>query len=174
MHMYIYLTSGTADFMDNLRRKYLPKEKMIVLHGAGNSVLLHETEGKTVFSTPRKYEVIDSVNPIEQTGYFVFNNIPVSDEGRPVFEKRFLSRSRAIENEPGFIAYRLLRPLASDTYIVLTQWTGPSSFEAWKNSRAFKEAHSKPDRTTPGVQQQNIFNASSYVTTYSGKISEEK
>ncbi len=172
--MFIYLTSGTADFMENLRKKYVSKEQMIVLHGSGNSVLLHETEGKTVFATPRKYEVIDSVNTIEQKGYFVLNNIPVADEGRPVFEKRFLSRSGAIEKEPGFLAYRLLRPLASDTYIVLTQWTGPGSFEAWKNSKAFKEAHSKPDRTTPGVQQQNIFNAASYVTTYSGKLAEDQ
>ncbi|HWL13477.1 MAG TPA: antibiotic biosynthesis monooxygenase [Ureibacillus sp.] len=172
--MFIYLTSGTADYMETIRKKYVQKEQMIILHGSGNAVLLHETEGKSLFATPRKYEVIDSVNEIEQSGYFVLNNIPVSDEGRPVFEKRFLSRSRAIENEPGFVAYRLLRPLASDTYIVLTQWTGPSSFEAWKNSKAFKEAHSKPDRTTPGVQQQNIFNAASYVTTYSGKLAEDK
>ncbi|MCM3388622.1 antibiotic biosynthesis monooxygenase family protein [Ureibacillus chungkukjangi] len=171
--MFIYLTSGTADYMEKLLKKYVPKEQMIVLHGSGNSVLLHETEGKTLFATPRKYEVIDSVNAIEQSGYFVFNNIPVADEGRPVFEKRFLSRSGTIEKEPGFIAYRLLRPIGSDTYVVLTQWTGPSSFEAWKNSRSFKEAHSKPDHTTPGVQQQNIFNAASYVTTYSGKLAED-
>ena len=170
--MFIYLTSGTADYMETLRKKFVPKEQMIVLHGSGNSILLHETEGKTLFATPRKYEVIDSVKSIEQSGYFVLNNIPVADEGRPVFEKRFLSRSRAIEQEPGFIAYRLLRPVGSDTYIVLTQWTGPSSFEAWKNSQSFKEAHSKPDRATPGVQQQNIFNAASYVTTYSGKLAE--
>jgi heme-degrading monooxygenase HmoA len=172
--MFIYLTSGTAEYMESMRKKYLPKEEMIVLHGSSNSVLLHETDKKTLFVTPRNFEVIDSVNTIEQRGYFVLNNIPVSEEGRPVFEKRFLNRSRSIENEPGFIAYRLLRPLASDTYIVLTQWTGPNSFEAWKNSKAFKEAHSKPDGTTPGVQKQNIFNAASYVTTYSGKLSEEE
>lgn len=171
--MYIYLTSGTAEFMESMRKKYIPKEQIIVLHGSGNSVLVHETEEKTIFATPRKYEVIDSVNSLEQKGYFVFNNIPVSDEGRPIFENRFLNRSGSIENEPGFIAFRLLRPLDSDTYIVLTQWTGPNSFEAWKNSNAFKQAHSKPD-TTPGVKKQNIFNAASYISTYSGKLIEEK
>lgn len=172
--MFTYLTSGTADYMEKLLKKYTPDEQMIVLHGSGTSVLLHETEGKTLFATPRKYEVIDSVNTLEQSGYFVLNNIPVSDEGRPIFEKRFLNRSKAIEKEPGFIAYRLLRPLASDTYIVLTQWTGPHSFEAWKNSQAFKDAHSKPAGATPGVKQQNIFNAASYITTYSGKLSDAK
>ncbi|RHW36619.1 antibiotic biosynthesis monooxygenase [Lysinibacillus yapensis] len=172
--MFIYLTSGTPEYMESMRKKYLPKEQMIVLHGSGSSMLLHETEGKTLFATPRKYEVIDHVNDIQQSGYFVLNNIPVSEEGRPIFENRFLNRAGAIENEPGFIAYRLLRPIGSDTYVVLTQWTGPQSYEAWKNSKAFKEAHSKPDQATPGVKKQNIFNAASYVTTYSGKLSEQE
>ena len=33
---------------------------MVVMHGEGNSLLLHETEGKSVFQTPRRYEVIGS------------------------------------------------------------------------------------------------------------------
>lgn len=168
--MYIFLTSGTPDYMEKLQKKY-KNENMIVLHGTGNSVLLHETEGKSLFVTPRKYEVIDRVNNIEQRGYFVFNNIPVADEGRPIFEQRFLNRAKAIEQEPGFIAFRLLRPLDSDTYIVLTQWTGPHSFEAWKNSKSFAGAHSRQKQ--PGEVKQNIFNAASFVTTYSGKLSDE-
>lgn len=172
--MFIYFTTGTPEYMESIRKKYLPKEQMIVLHGNSNSMLLHETEGKSLFATPRKYEVIDQVNSIEQTGYFVLNNIPVEEEGKPIFENRFLNRKGAIESEPGFIAYRLLRPIGSDTYVVLTQWTGLHSFEAWKNSKAFKEAHSKPTGDAPGVKKQNIFNAASYVTTFSGKSNEEK
>lgn len=170
--MFIYLTSGTADFMEKLRKKYA-NEHMIILHGSRNSVLLHETEGKTKFSTPRKFEVIDQIGTIEQRGYFVLNNIPVTDEGRPVFEKRFLTRASTLEKEPGFIAFRLLRPVKSDTYIVLTQWTGPHSYEVWKNSKNFKEAHNN-EKPAPGVQKQNIFNAASYITTYSGKLAEDE
>ncbi len=169
--MFLYLTSGTPDFMEKVRKKH-KKEDMVVLHGSGNSLLLHETEGKTKFATPRKFEVIDGINSIEQRGYFVLNNIPVTDEGRPIFEKRFLNRSSAFTDEPGFIAYRLLRPIKSDIYIVLTQWTGPHSFEAWKNSKKFIEAYSKQE-AIPGVDKQNIFNAASYITTYSGKLLEE-
>lgn len=162
--MNIYLTSGTAEFLEQVKNKR-PNEHMILIHGEGNSVLIHETEGKSVFATPRNFEVIDSVNELEERGFFVFNNIPVTEEGRPVFEHRFLNRARAIENEPGFIAFRLLRPLNGDTYIVMTQWSGPHSFEAWKSSKAYKTAHA--DRENPtGVRQQNIFSAASYVSTY--------
>ena len=66
---------------------------MIVMHGEGNSLLLHETEGKTVFQTPRRYEVISSSGTLEENGFFAFNNIPVTDEGRPIFEHRFTKRS---------------------------------------------------------------------------------
>ena len=169
--MYIYLTSGTGDFLEQLKNKY-PNEKMILIHGEGNSVLIHETEGKSVFTTPRKFEVLDSVNHLEERGFFVFNNIPVTDEGRPVFEHRFLNRARAIEDEPGFVAFRLLRPINSEAYIVMTQWNGPHSFEAWKSSKAFTSAHAERKEPT-GVNQQNIFSAASYVTTYSVAPKEE-
>ena len=172
--MHIYLTSGTAEFMEQVKNKY-PKEHMILIHGEGNSVLIHETEGKSVFATPRKFEVLDSTNDLEDRGFFVLNNIPVTDEGRPVFEHRFLNREGTVENEPGFIAFRLLRPLNGDTYIVLTQWNGPHSFEAWKRSQAFKSAHAdRKEATTTGIRQQNIFSAASYVSTYTVAKKEEE
>ena len=170
--MNIYLTSGTAEFLEQVKNKH-PNEHMILIHGEGNSVLIHETEEKSIFATPRKFEVIDSVNELEERGFFVFNNIPVTEEGRPVFEHRFLNRARAIEDEPGFIAFRLLRPLNGDTYIVLTQWNGPHSFEAWKNSKAYKAAHAERENPT-GARQQNIFSAASYVSTYTVTKKEEE
>ncbi len=171
--MYIYLTSGTSDYMEKMLQKY-EKEQLIILYGSESTVLLHETDSKkSVFATPRKFEVIDSVNNLEQKGYFVFNNIPVSDEGRPIFEQRFLNRSRDIEQMYGFIAFRLLRPIKSETYIVLTQWASKNAFDSWKESDAFAKAHSKPG-PEPGVKKQNIFNAASYVSTYSGKVPEKK
>ena len=163
--MNIYLTSGTPEFMDSLKAKH-ENEKMFVLYGEGNAVLLHETAGKTVFSTPRKYEVIDSSGELTDQGYYVFNNIPVTDEGRPIFEHRFSNRARAIENEPGFIAIRVMRPVGSDTYIVLTEWTGAGSFQAWQNSQAYEKAHEKRG-TAEGIDKApNIFSSASYVTTY--------
>lgn len=165
---YIYLTSGTIDFMEKLSNKYL-HQKMFILYGAEQALLLHESTKKTVFATPRKFEVIDQLNEIEQRGFFVLNHIPVSDEGREVFEHRLLNRPMDLVKEPGFIAYRLLRPIKSETYVILTQWTGPASYGAWKNSNSFEQAQwTKED--TPGIKKQNIFNAASYEATYSGVI----
>lgn len=157
--MNIYMTSGTPDFMESLKNKYV-SEGLIAMHGDGNSLLLHETAGKTVFQTPRRYEIISSTGTLQENGYFVFNNIPVTDEGRPVFEHRFTERAGTIESELGFIAFRLLRPLDSDTYIVLTEWSEITYYTRWKNSTSFGEAHAGVDNTP------HIFSSAPYVTTY--------
>ncbi|MBE1554976.1 antibiotic biosynthesis monooxygenase family protein [Sporosarcina limicola] len=171
--MNIFLTSGTPEFMEKMKEKHAEKN-MFVMYGAGNSLLLHETEKKTVFQVPRRYEVIGSSGTLQKNGYFVFNNIPVSDEGRPVFEHRFQSRTNAIDDEPGFIAFRLLRPLDSDTYIVLTEWSDSSYFTSWKNSSAFKRSHAE-DTTAVGANSiAHIFSGAAYVTTYQMKKKEEE
>lgn len=163
--MNIYLTSGSPEFMNSLKDKHV-EDKMVLLHGEGNAVLLHETNGDTFFQTPRKYEVIDASGELSDQGYYVFNNIPVTDEGRPIFEHRFKNRARAIENEPGFIAIRILRPIGSDTYIILTEWTGPSSFSAWQTSQAYNKTHEKRGSEEGIDKLPNIFSSASYVTTY--------
>ena len=171
--MNIYLTSGTMDFMEMLRKRN-SKETMIVMNGVGNSVLLHETAGKTAFQTPRRYEVIGTSGALIEEGFFAFNNIPVSDEGRPIFEHRLLSSIDSIGVERGFIAFRLLRPLDSDTYIVLTQWTNQGAFKSWENSSTYKSVH-ESNKSGAGLDKMShIFSSAAYVTTYKTKKEDDK
>ncbi|MDN7243467.1 antibiotic biosynthesis monooxygenase [Planococcus sp. N028] len=169
--MNLYMTTGTYDYMKKLRDKY-PNENMVMMQGENTTLVIHETEGKTVFQTPRRYEVVDGTGEFKEKGYFVLNNIPVTEEGRPIFEHRFKNRAGAIENEPGYIAFRVLRPRDSDTYVVLTEWESPIFFEKWKESQAFSQAHSKSAEGT-AEKRPNIFSGSSYVTTYTAKPADE-
>ncbi|MDE3838137.1 antibiotic biosynthesis monooxygenase [Bacillus methanolicus] len=162
--MNLYITSGTYEYLKTLKEKH-PSEYIILMQNSENSLLLHETEGKSVFKEPRKYEVIDSSGTFENAGFAVLNHIPVTDEGRPVFEYRFKNRSRSIENQPGFAAIRVLRPLSSNTYIILTLWENEQGFERWQKSKAFEKAHDKKE-TDVGVEKQKIFSGPSYITKY--------
>lgn len=168
--MFLYITSGTPDYMERIKEKY-KSEEMFLLYSVGSTLLLHESIAKSKFSTPRTYKVIASKNKLEQRGYFVNFHIPVDDDAKPIFEKLIESAFSSIEKEPGFIAYRLLKPYKTDTYIVLTQWTGLHSYEAWKNSRSYKELEQS---TAFSEKQQNIFDAATYVTTYSGAKEKQK
>ncbi|MEW9501657.1 antibiotic biosynthesis monooxygenase family protein [Jeotgalibacillus marinus] len=166
--MNIYMTFGTADFLHKMIEEN-PNEKFVQLQGDDTSLLIHETNGKTIFNQPRSYEVFEKSGELTDNGFFVFNNIPVSDEGRPVFEHRFKSRAGMIDKEPGFMAIRVLRPLKSDTYVVLTQWDNEDSFKNWKSSQAYNKAHKKND-TEGGIDhKKTMFPRSSFVTKYVGQ-----
>lgn len=164
--MNVYITSGTADFLLKFKEKH-QDETLVLMNNMESAILVHETDGDSLFNEPRRYEVIDSTGSLGQAGFAVLNNIPVSEEGRPVFEDRFLNRPRMIENEPGFVAIRVLRPLTSNTYIILTIWENEGAFENWQKSKAYEHAH-KQRGTEAGIDQAkpNIFESASYVSKY--------
>ncbi|KUP09165.1 hypothetical protein Q73_03580 [Bacillus coahuilensis m2-6] len=171
--MKIYMTSGTYEYLQT-KRNAVGSETTILMQNENTSLLLHETIGDTFFNEPRSYEVIDASGALRENGFVVMNNIPVTDEGRPVFEDRFKSRARAIESVPGFIAIRVLRPLNSDTYIILTQWDDKEAFKNWQSSQAYNKAHEKRG-TGEGMDQKHpsIFTRPSFVTTYTIPTEEE-
>lgn len=137
------------------------------LHNEEETVVLYEAEDESTLQNAEAYEVLNAVGHLEDGSYAVFNNIPVTDEGRELFESRFQNRAGMVEKEPGFAAIRVLRPLHSDTYIILTLWKDEQSFKNWQASQAYGHAHAKRG-TTEGIDKRpNIFPRPSFVTTYS-------
>jgi heme-degrading monooxygenase HmoA len=69
------------------------------------------------------------------------NAIEVPEGAGPELERRFANRKHAVDNQPGFISFQLLRPVAGENrYFVLTHWEDDESFQAWRNGPAV-EAH---------------------------------
>lgn len=168
--MNFYVTSGTPDYMEKLVEKNA-KHPLILLHGNGNSVVLHETDKKSIFAVPRNFEVIAEKGQFEQKGYFTFYNMPIMSDERPVFEKKALDAISSLNTNEGIIAYRLLRPIKADTYLFIIQWGGPATYEVWKNSNEYKTSFSPVfEGTTQALQ--SMFNASAYITTYSAPSKE--
>jgi heme-degrading monooxygenase HmoA len=64
-------------------------------------------------------------------------------EGRGVdLEGRFAARAKAVDDQPGFEGFELLRPAAGGTrYFVYTKWESEEAFQAWVNSPAFQHGH---------------------------------
>lgn len=167
----MYFTSGTVEYLKKRLEEH-PNETMKLMQNNDSCLLVHETNGPSLFKEPRKYEVIDSSgNVLVNSGYAVFNHIPVTDEGRPLFEYQFKNRKGSVEKQPGFLAIRVLRPLNSDTYIIFTLWKDESSFKNWKSSTSFATAHSNGD-TKDEIKHQKIFLRPSFVTKYN--LYEEK
>lgn len=138
VEMYIYLATGTADFMEHLQAKY-KKENMTVLYGGQQSVLMHVTEGKTKFATPQSFEVVEEVGEFEPGGFYAITYIDIFEDSQLSFENRLKSKSFHFVNEPGFIAYKLLKPIKSTVFAIIQQWTGPNSYQVWRDSANYAE-----------------------------------
>jgi heme-degrading monooxygenase HmoA len=163
--MNVYITAGTYNFLKSIETKN-PHEKMVIMVNQNGALLLHETEGASIFKEPRKYDVIDASGVMLKEGFVVMNNIPVTDEGRPLFEHQIKNHTRRIEYEPGIIAIRLLRPLSSNAYIILTVWDNEMSYQRWQNSTSITEAFGINGADKGMDTQPKIFASASYVSKY--------
>ncbi|MGK2870568.1 MAG: mycobilin-forming heme oxygenase MhuD [Mycobacterium sp.] len=69
------------------------------------------------------------------------NAIEVPADAGPELEKRFAGRAHAVDNQPGFLGFQLLRPVKGENrYFVVTQWESEEAFQAWAQGPAV-EAH---------------------------------
>lgn len=154
--MNAYMTNGTIDFLSKIAQKH----SQITFHlmvGESSTLAYYEDLKKSIFAAGRNYEILLKSGNIEEKGYVVMNNIPVSEEGKPVFETSFNKRQQAVEAMNGFQAFRLLKPLTGNTYVVLTQWASEKDYEAWKSSEAFAKAHLATDTKQPAYFMERPF-----------------
>ncbi len=50
-------------------------------------------------------------------------------------ERRFAARKHAVDDQPGFEGFQLLRPVAGeDRYFVVTRWQDEESYRAWRDN----------------------------------------
>jgi heme oxygenase (mycobilin-producing) len=76
------------------------------------------------------------------------NAIEVPAGAGPELEKRFAHRAHAVDSQPGFLGFQLLRPVkGEERYFVVTQWESEEAFQAWASGHAI-EGH-KGQKTNP-------------------------
>ncbi len=77
------------------------------------------------------------------------NAITVPGDGGPELEDRFRQRLRAVDQQPGFLGFDLLRPTGENEqrWFVMTRWDSDEAFRAWVESAAFRHGHARPAGT---------------------------
>ena len=74
----------------------------------------------------------------------VMNRIGVKPDFAAQFEESFRNRAGLVDGMPGFVRNEVLKPTKpGDPYIVLTYWEDQASFQAWTESDAFEQGHSR-------------------------------
>ena len=70
------------------------------------------------------------------------NAITVPADSGDEQAKRFAARAGAVDDQPGFEGFELLRPTDDrTTWLVVTRWKDEDSFNAWISSPAFMQGH---------------------------------
>jgi heme-degrading monooxygenase HmoA len=60
------------------------------------------------------------------------NAVEVPEGQGEELEKRFAARAGAVDSEPGFLGFELLRPTGGDNrYFVYTRWESDEAYQAW-------------------------------------------
>ncbi|WP_053220416.1 antibiotic biosynthesis monooxygenase family protein [Virgibacillus senegalensis] len=139
--MKAYITNGTYDFLKKIQADH-PDISIYLMQADDTTLAYYEGKKTDVFEQARNYESFVADGELQQHGFVVMNNIPVTYEGKPIFEDQFKRRAGSMNEIPGFQALRVLRPLQGNKYVVLVQWDSMQSYRNWKDSDAFKAAHS--------------------------------
>ncbi len=154
--MDFYIASGTYDFMKKIFQQK-KTDNMILMQNASETLLIQESSTKSVFSSPRKYTIIEAYRELLQQGVAILAYVYVDHEDRPAFEEEFpLQMKRAL---PGLIAYRFLRPVTSDSYLIYTQWESTTAAELWSDIE-----NQLPEPSI--VKHANVFVAKNYTKKY--------
>jgi heme-degrading monooxygenase HmoA len=74
------------------------------------------------------------------------NAIHVPEGKGPELEQRFAGRAHAVDGQPGFESFQLLRPVkGEDRYFVVTAWSTEEDYQNWRNGKA--DEHHGDDRS---------------------------
>lgn len=160
MKMNVYITTGTFEYLKGIEMTY-PSESMVTMVNQDGALLLHETTKTSVFKEPREYEILGSSGLIGTEGFAVINNIPVTEESGPLFEHQFKDLPSLLEKEKGIISIRVLRPLSSNTYLILTIWDSAAAFE---NGKTLLDSEIR--KGYENVKHSHIFTSAPYVSKY--------
>lgn len=80
------------------------------------------------------------------------NAITVPEDSGDELAHRFAKRAGAVDGQPGFEGFELLRPTdGRATWLVVTRWKDEESFNAWVSSPAFGHGH---QQASADAQQQ--------------------
>jgi heme oxygenase (mycobilin-producing) len=158
--MNMYITTGTYELLRFIKEKH-PTESIVLMENTEHALLIQETNDLTIFKTSRKYEIFESIGPLANKGIVAMNHVPVTEEGKPLFEHQIKKKLGL-----GIDCLRMLRPISSDVYIILTIWENEEDYISWQQTKAYTDAFVMIKSEMGVLPTSNLFSSNPYSATY--------
>jgi heme-degrading monooxygenase HmoA len=85
------------------------------------------------------------------------NAITVPADSGDELAQRFAARAGAVDDQPGFEGFELLKPTDErTTWLVITRWTSDDAFQAWVSSPAFGHGHRSAAERSGGAAPAHV------------------
>lgn len=140
--MKLYASYGTYAFLKQKKDKN-PDHSLYLFSTADNSVIIEETEDRTVLKEPIAYEEIKSDGAIDERHFHAVIFIPTTEDHAYQLEKKLESLTANYSQFAGYRCYRFLKPTKQLTYKIYFGFNSRNDYETFKNSSVFKENFSR-------------------------------
>ncbi|MDX8045729.1 antibiotic biosynthesis monooxygenase [Gracilibacillus sp. S3-1-1] len=137
--MKAYMTNGTYSYLEKLKTEQ-HVSPLLLLNNEVKTVAYYEDPQPSIFATSRNFTIIGQRGKLAEEGFVSIVHIPVTIEGRPIFELEYNERIERIKTA---VAIRLLRPQTGNTYILFIEWLDSSAYKEWKQTNPLP--HKKED-----------------------------
>ena|SRR5690625_251350 len=127
-----YMTNGTYDFLNKIKEKH-NISPFLLMHNSAKAVAYYEDASASIFELSRNYELLNETGSLKEVGFMSMTHIPVTEEGRPIFEMDYKEKVDKLAGVNGVIGARILRPYRGNTYILLIEWNHLKEYQSWKN-----------------------------------------
>ena len=105
--MKIYTTYGTYDYLNQIRLNH-PENHLFIYSTNDSSVIIEESEDKSILKHPTTYEVVNEINELNHQHFYSAIFIPSSEDHVNQLEKRLSNLNLDFSQFAGFKSYRFL------------------------------------------------------------------
>ncbi|KTW21505.1 hypothetical protein [Staphylococcus xylosus] len=140
--MKIFASYGTFGYLNQIRLNN-PDHNLLQFSASDSSVILEETDEKSVLKQPLIYNILESEGDLNENYFYSVIFVPTSEDHAYQLEKRLENLTTDFKQFAGYRCYRFLKPEHGLTYKIYFGFESRTAYEDFKASSVFKDNFDK-------------------------------
>lgn len=156
--MQLHLTTGTLRYLKDIRQEH-PE---VHIGAMGQDAMLYYEDDKedSIFNSRHTYNIDHSKGALNAENATSAHFIPIPDNKKGSMHGHIADLESALQNTNGVMAYRIGEAVNDESFVVLIQWAGASTYSDFKHTDDYRSYLSsealKKFRTAESLFHQSI------------------